>query len=139
MTNRAAKPLWPSFALSVRQPWAELILLGRKTIEVRTWETPFRGPLVLHASRKQDPMAFMLYPELNSCVFGAFVGTLCLVEIKPFTHESWSRLRSAHLVPGGMPGNAFAWHVTDARRLATPIFGPGRLGLFPAPDSLTTV
>ena len=32
-------------ALSIRQPWAELILQGRKTIELRTWKTSYRGLL----------------------------------------------------------------------------------------------
>ncbi|MCL5959934.1 MAG: ACP synthase, partial [Chloroflexi bacterium] len=26
------------------------MLLGRKTIEVRTWKTKYRGPLLLHSS-----------------------------------------------------------------------------------------
>lgn len=36
--------------LSVRQPWASLIAWGDKTIEHRSWETPYRGPLLIHAS-----------------------------------------------------------------------------------------
>lgn len=37
-------------ALSVRQPWAELIATGQKDIEYRTWKTAYRGPLVICAS-----------------------------------------------------------------------------------------
>lgn len=37
-------------ALSVRQPWAELIATGEKDIEYRTWKTAYRGPLVICAS-----------------------------------------------------------------------------------------
>ncbi|HEX4150306.1 MAG TPA: ASCH domain-containing protein [Pirellulales bacterium] len=40
----------PTLALSVRQPWCELILLGRKTIECRTRPTNIRGPVWLYAS-----------------------------------------------------------------------------------------
>ena len=32
-------------ALSIRQPWAELIMQGRKTLELRTWRTNYRGAL----------------------------------------------------------------------------------------------
>lgn len=35
MTNMTTDPA--RIALSIRQPWVELILLGRKTIEVRSW------------------------------------------------------------------------------------------------------
>lgn len=37
-------------ALTVRQPWASLIAAGRKVIEVRTWRTDHRGPIVIHAA-----------------------------------------------------------------------------------------
>jgi hypothetical protein len=36
-------------ALTVRQPHAQLIALGVKTIETRSWQTAFRGPLLIHA------------------------------------------------------------------------------------------
>lgn len=37
--------------LTVRQPWASAIAAGRKTIEVRTWRTTWRGPVLIHAGR----------------------------------------------------------------------------------------
>lgn len=44
-------------ALSIRQPWAWLILNAGKDIENRDWKTPYRGPCLIHASKsgtKQD-------------------------------------------------------------------------------------
>ena len=38
-------------ALSVRQPWAWLIVNGHKDIENRNWPTKFRGPILIHASK----------------------------------------------------------------------------------------
>lgn len=35
--------------LSIRQPWAFLIVHGHKTIENRDWSTPWRGQLLIHA------------------------------------------------------------------------------------------
>ena len=37
-------------ALSVRQPWAELIIAGRKTIEYRSQPTAIRGRVLIYAS-----------------------------------------------------------------------------------------
>ncbi len=37
-------------ALSIRQPWAWLIVHGRKNIENRTWPTSFRGRFLVHAA-----------------------------------------------------------------------------------------
>jgi hypothetical protein len=39
-------------AISVKQPWAQLICLGIKPIENRTWATKFRGRTYIHASGK---------------------------------------------------------------------------------------
>ena len=41
----------PTIALSVRQPWAALIVNGIKDIENRTWSTAFRGRVLIHASK----------------------------------------------------------------------------------------
>jgi hypothetical protein len=36
--------------LSIRQPWAHLIVHGSKNIENRSWSTKYRGPFLVHAS-----------------------------------------------------------------------------------------
>jgi len=41
-------------ALTIPQPWAELILRGRTPFELRSWSTKYRGPLVFHAAAKVD-------------------------------------------------------------------------------------
>jgi len=40
--------------LSVRQPWAWAIARGHKEVENRTWDTPYRGQLAIHASLRVD-------------------------------------------------------------------------------------
>lgn len=41
-------------AISVKQPWAWLIVHGFKDIENRTWATDFRGEVLIHASKEFD-------------------------------------------------------------------------------------
>lgn len=41
----------PFFALSLRQPWAHIVLYYGKRIENRKWCTEYRGPIILHASK----------------------------------------------------------------------------------------
>ena len=43
-----------SKCLSLRQPYAELVVSGRKTIELRKWNTRFRGEFLIHASKSTD-------------------------------------------------------------------------------------
>lgn len=40
-------------ALSIRQPWAWLIVNGYKDIENRNWDTKYRGQVLIHASSKR--------------------------------------------------------------------------------------
>lgn len=41
--------LW---ALTVHQPWATAIIWAGKNVENRAWPTKYRGPLLIHASKK---------------------------------------------------------------------------------------
>lgn len=45
-------------ALSIRQPWAWLIIKGQKDIENRSWPTKVRGPFLIHAGRKFDSTGY---------------------------------------------------------------------------------
>jgi hypothetical protein len=40
--------------ISIRQPWAALIVHGFKDVENRTWPTRYRGPVLVHASLRPD-------------------------------------------------------------------------------------
>lgn len=41
-------------ALTIKQPWAQLIVRGLKPVENRTWSTNYRGPLLIHAAATDD-------------------------------------------------------------------------------------
>ena len=45
-------------ALSINQPWAQLIIAGIKPVENRSWPTPVRGEILIHASKKFDSKGF---------------------------------------------------------------------------------
>jgi ASCH domain len=40
--------------ISLRQPWASLIVHGFKDVENRTWSTRYRGPLIIDSSLRAD-------------------------------------------------------------------------------------
>jgi len=42
------------YALSLRQPWATLLVHGLKTVEVRKWPTARRGRILIHAAKVPD-------------------------------------------------------------------------------------
>ena len=57
MWSKDEKPLK---CLSLRQPYAELVTDGRKTIETRRWNTNFRGKFLIHASKAIDKESAIL-------------------------------------------------------------------------------
>jgi ASCH domain len=44
-------------ALSIKQPWAWLIVNGYKDIENRTWATRFTGEVLIHTGKKMDELS----------------------------------------------------------------------------------
>lgn len=66
-------------ALTVCQPYAELIARGLKPIENRTWPTLYRGPLAIHAGKSREWMDdgdLEAYPDM---AFGAVIALVNLV------------------------------------------------------------
>lgn len=105
-------------ALSVRQPWADKILRGEKTIEVRTWTTRYRGPVLICASAK----------KCDDLPTGITICVAQLVDIRPIAKDD----ESAACCEVD-PSREFAWVLADVRPVdAVPI--KGKLGLFEAPD-----
>lgn len=50
--------------LSIRQPWAWLIVNGHKDVENRTWDSYYRGPLLIHASSAKNGDEYMAADRL---------------------------------------------------------------------------
>ncbi len=68
-------------ALSVRQPWADHLVFGDKRIENRDWPTHYRGPLLIHATLKEDEDAplWLVPPPGGADSRGGIVGVMTLV------------------------------------------------------------
>lgn len=135
-------------ALSVRQPWAELIVSGRKTIEVRKWKgcpaDVIGKQIAIHAGQRIDDsaptevrwMAFEVSGAWQGCT-GGIIGRATLVSVIRFTIRSFEELYAEHLNPpvwfeDGLIGLGFA----EAVRFRHVIPCRGRLGFFDVPDDL---
>lgn len=64
------KLLAPTIALSIRQPWAWLIVNGYKDVENRTWRTGFRGRFLVHAAKKFDQAGYEQAAEMLKTAAG---------------------------------------------------------------------
>ena len=115
--------------LSVRQPWASLIVWGLKTVELRSWTTPFRGQLFIQAAKAVDEAAMRRFGNQDLPV-GAIVGSVSVTTIEPLTPVRWAELAEWHLDAGQHQPGCFAWHFANPRPLDPPIVCRGNRGLF---------
>lgn len=110
-------------ALTVCQPFAELIARGDKPIENRTWATPYRGPLVIHAGKSTEWMEWLpQYPQLKGAAltFGAAIAVADLVDCLSTALTEWpepyASLRAHEHANGPV-----CWILQNIRRLHTPV------------------
>jgi len=107
-------------ALSLKQPWANLIRDGHKTIETRTWATPFRGDLLLCASKE---------PRIEP--FGCAVCLVEVIDCRPMTRADWSKACIEPYAP------AFGWHLANIRPVPPiPVRGTLKIFIVELPDLL---
>jgi len=99
-------------ALSVKQPWANMIASGVKTIETRKWSTDYRGMLLIVSSRT---------PKIEPA--GCAVAVAKLVDCRPLTSADVEEA-CCDWYPG-----AFAWVLTNICRVKA-VSVRGQLGLF---------
>jgi len=85
--------------LSFKQPWASLVLQGRKKIEIRKWNTTFRGPFLIHASGNLDSEAMNKFGyKEEDLPRQAIVGRAELVDVKHYKDEEEFKLdKDQHL------------------------------------------
>lgn len=51
--------------ITIKQPWASLIAAGYKRYEFRTWNTKYRGDILIHAGKGIDKEAMERFKEYN--------------------------------------------------------------------------
>ncbi len=91
------------YALSLKQPWATLLVYGLKCIEIRSWATDLREEVLIHASQIPDsrPQAWKLVPvdllDLARAV-GGVVGSAELTGCIPYrTPAAFAADQALHL------------------------------------------
>ena len=62
-------------ALTIKQPWATLIIEGYKKYEFRSWKTNYRGKILIHAGLSIDKSVANNFKDYNlEYANGAIIG-----------------------------------------------------------------
>jgi hypothetical protein len=130
-------------ALSLKQPWATLLVYGYKSVEVRPWRTLYRGPVLIHAARVPDlrPEAWALVPDeiyVAAQMAGGIIGAGDLTQCLAYdTAAAFARDRARHLNPSSWfcKRSLYGFVFAQVRRLP---FRPyrGSVRFFPIPEGV---
>lgn len=90
LINKPKEMKEQTYALSLKQPWAALLVHGHKSIDVRRWPTARRGRVLIHAAKVSDlrPEAWRHVPEsLRAAaeICGGIIGSGEIVECRTYT------------------------------------------------------
>lgn len=110
-------------ALSIKQPWVNLIMSGKKTIETRTWNTNLRGVILIHASMK----------PIGEWVSGAIIGAVEIIDCRPMTKADEGKA-CCDFRP-----ELKAWVFGSACKFEKPIEIKGWLGLWNVPHEIAMI
>jgi len=110
--------------LSVKQPWAHLLVAGYKDCENRAWPTKIRGWVWIHASKTVDSAGYLACrrehgaPPKDVIPRGAVVGLVRIVDCVRRFDSVWAEREQ------------FQFVVDRARALPAPVAAKGRLGFW---------
>jgi len=117
--------------LSVSQPFADLIVSGKKSIELRNWNTNFRGDFLIHAPLKirvEDSKRLKINKKFTT---GAIIGKAHLHDVKKY--NSIKEIKSDqkfHFSTKKFQNKTFGFMLKNVKPLRIPIPWKGQLGFF---------
>lgn len=121
-------------ALTIKQPWATLIMQGDKRFEFRSWQTKYRGDLLIHAGKGIDKeamkrLAKYLPAELP---YGKILGKVKLVDCIKMSPEFKELLlkENSDIYTKSYFQENYGWQVTDVEVFENPIEVKGHLSLW---------
>ena len=120
--------------LTIRQPWATLIMLGLKKYEFRSWKTNYRGELLIHAGKgidKEGRNRLQKYLPEN-LPRGEIICKVKLVDCIKVTKEFLEELRNINkeVYKRSVFKEEYAWKLEVVEILKNPIKINGKLGLW---------
>ena len=126
--------------LSLKQPYADLLAFGEKTIELRKWNTRFRGEFLIHASKNIDIQACeRLDIDIDKLTIGAIIGSAFLYDFKEYSNqEEYNKDKQKHfsIVTKYFEGYKYGFLIRNARLFKKSIPYRGKLRFFEVDKSI---
>jgi len=133
----------PARALSLTQPWATLVAAGVKRVETRSWRTPYRGVIGIHAAKAfprwarelclEEPFrTALLIRGLAAADLprGELIGVARLVDCVPTTGVELVGIDDVERAFGDYSPGRWGWLLSDAAAITPSRPCRGSLGLW---------
>ena len=119
--------------LTIKQPWASLIVDGYKKYEFRSWKTKYRGKILIHAGMSLEKDMEERVKDYNlDYTLGASIGEAELVDCILVDKEFNEELRKINPIVYGKSNHVekYAWKLINIKKYKEPIYIKGKLGLW---------
>jgi hypothetical protein len=126
-------------AISIKQPWLDLILHGKKKLELRGWNPSFRGSIALHSPMKIDFHAahYFGYTEPWELNRGKVLGMANLTSVTQLNEKSYIETLTDHLSVQPFAGIIYAIEFSNIFVLPEPVAAKGKLILFSLEEEIS--
>lgn len=118
--------------LTIKQPWATLIVEGLKKYEFRTWKTNYRGKILIHAGLSIDQKYSNKFKNYNfNYIKGAIIGEAEIIDCILVDEEFNRKLQKENiLIYGNDHIGIYALKLDNIKKYKNPIYIKGKLGLW---------
>ena len=119
--------------LTIKEPWATLIIEGYKKYEFRSWKTKYRGKILIHAGMSIEKDMLERFKEYNlSYSKGAIIGEAEIVDCILVDDEFNEELKKINKTVYGKSNHVetYAWKLENVIKYDEPIYIKGQLGLW---------
>ena len=120
--------------LTIKQPWATLIMQGYKRFEFRSWQTKYRGDLLIHAGKGIDKVAMERLAKYipKDVPTGKILGKVMLVDCVKLSSEFKGMLleENEEVYADSSFDEVYGWQLECVEVFDEPIEVKGKLGLW---------
>lgn len=120
--------------LTIKQPWATLIMQKDKRFEFRSWRTKYRGDLLIHAGKGIDKEAMKRLSKYipEDLPTGKILGKVTLVDCVKMSLEFKEKLlkENKEIYTDSSFKENYGWQLENVELFNEPIEAKGKLGLW---------
>lgn len=120
--------------LTIKQPWASLIMLGLKKYEFRSWKTDYRGELLIHAGKEidKDGMERLKKYISENIPYEGIFGKVRLIDCIKTSPEFYEKVQKENkdIYAKSVFNQDYAWQIEVIEVYDNPIKAKGKLRLW---------